>query len=84
MSLARGPEDMVCSARECENPATCAIIWSNPKIHTGRHKTWLACQDHRQFLVDYVGYRGFPVEVISLEELAELAEREGEHRGEAD
>lgn len=70
MALAHGPEDLVCSARECEEPATVAVIWSNPKIHTGRHKTWLSCEAHRQFLVDYVGLRGFPVEVVTLEELA--------------
>ncbi len=63
MSLGRGIEHCVCSARECENPAVFIIEWSNPKIHTGRTKKWLSCEAHRQFLIDYLRYRNFPYEV---------------------
>ena len=63
MALGHGIEHAVCSTRECENPADCLIEWSNPKIHTGRTKKWLACADHRQFLSDYLRYRNFPYEV---------------------
>lgn len=69
MTLARGPRDGVCSARGCEEAATCAVVWSNPKIHHGREKTWLACEEHRSFLLDYVAYRGFPARVVGLGEL---------------
>jgi hypothetical protein len=63
MALGHGIEHAVCSTRECENPAEFLIEWSNPKIHTGRTKKWLACADHRQFLIDYLRYRNFPYEV---------------------
>ena len=42
MALGHGIEHSVCSTRECENPAEFLIEWSNPKIHTGRTKKWLA------------------------------------------
>ena len=73
MALGKGPEADVCSARECSEPAAYAIIWSNPKIHTGRKKTWLSCEGHREFLEQYLGYRSFPLEVITF---AELKQRE--------
>lgn len=67
MSLGRGIEHCVCSARGCETPAVFIIEWSNPKIHTGRTKKWLSCEAHRQFLIDYLKYRNFPYEVRSFD-----------------
>lgn len=29
--------------------AVYAIIWSNPKIHIDRTKTWLSCEEHKDF-----------------------------------
>ena len=69
MVLSKGPRDLICSARECTAPATVGVVWSNPAIHTGREKTWLACDEHREFLVEYVRYRGFPVREVALEDL---------------
>lgn len=60
---------MICSARGCEALATGAILWSNPKIHYGRHKTWLCCDEHKAFLTEYLGYRNFPTEYLPLEDL---------------
>lgn len=68
MALARGPQDFICSARECESPATEVIQWRNPKIHTGRVKTWMACPEHIDFLVQYLDYRSFPWERLSIED----------------
>lgn len=67
MALARGPRDLICSARECEEKATQALIWSNPAIHTGRTKTWLSCAEHVSFLQEYLAYRHFPVKIVPLE-----------------
>lgn len=78
MAIAKGPKDLICSARECEEPAEWAIIWSNPNIHFGRTKTWLACNDHRSFLEDYLGQRSFPTEVIPLEDLADHPSQQSE------
>lgn len=68
MALARGPRDLICSARECEAKAAHALEWSNPNIHTGRTKTWLSCSEHLPQLMNYLTYRSFPVAVSTLDE----------------
>ncbi len=58
-----GPE--TCSARRCQSPATWQLLWNNPKLHTpDRRKVWLACDDHRQSLIDFLGKRGFLQDVV--------------------
>ncbi|WP_430592993.1 hypothetical protein [Humidisolicoccus flavus] len=38
--------------------------WRNPKIHDeSRVKVWAACEEHRDFLYDYLSSRGFPVAI---------------------
>jgi hypothetical protein len=40
------------------------LRWNNPKIHTPEYrKTWLACDDHRQSLGQFLEVRGFLREV---------------------
>lgn len=63
-----GPARMTCSSRGCRQDATWAVVWSNPAIHYGRTKTWLACDDHDDTLSSYLKQRSFPVEVIALDE----------------
>lgn len=64
------PDQMVCSAKGCREPAQHAVVWNNPKLHTAdRRKVWLACDTHRQSLADFVGLRGFLIEVIPVGEL---------------
>ncbi|MEV8371739.1 hypothetical protein AB0P21_03330 [Kribbella sp. NPDC056861] len=54
----------VCSARGCGQPATWSLLWNNPKIHTpDRRKTWLACDQHKVSLSDFLGARSFLREV---------------------
>jgi len=56
--------DIQCSAKGCRASAGWQLFWQNPKIHTGgRRKTWLACDDHRQSLGDFLSARGFLREV---------------------
>ncbi|MGH8881520.1 MAG: hypothetical protein ACRD0P_29910, partial [Stackebrandtia sp.] len=53
-----------CSARGCRDRAVWALEWRNPKIHTAdRVKTWLACDQHRDRLEDFLTRRGFPCRV---------------------
>jgi hypothetical protein len=53
-----------CSARGCSNLATWALRWNNPKIHTpDRRKTWLACDEHKDSLSDFLDRRSFLREV---------------------
>jgi hypothetical protein len=48
-----------CSRAGCNNEASYSLIWSNPKIHTdGRTKTWLACNEHIDYLTEYLESRG--------------------------
>lgn len=61
-------ERRTCSRAGCRLPASAAIEWRNPRIHTGdRVKTWLACEEHTPFLVDFLTARAFPTEVRPLE-----------------
>jgi hypothetical protein len=57
----------VCSARGCTTPAVHELRWNNPKIHdVERRKVWLACEEHRVPLSDFLGARGFLREVAPL------------------
>jgi hypothetical protein len=41
-----------------------SVVWNNPKLHTAdRRKTWLACDEHRQHLADFLDLRGFLIGV---------------------
>jgi hypothetical protein len=52
--------DLVCSAKGCRATAVWALRWNNPKLHDAeRRKTWLACDEHRTSLSDFLGVRGF-------------------------
>ena len=54
----QGPERPRCSRKACRADATWALSWRNPRIHTdGRTKTWLACDEHREWLADYLRVR---------------------------
>jgi hypothetical protein len=42
-----------------------ALEWNNPKLHTPeRRKTWLACDEHRGSLAEFLGARGFLRDVV--------------------
>lgn len=59
-----------CSRAGCQDEASWAIHWRNPKIHTpDRRKTWLACEAHRETLHDFLAARDFPLEVVPVTEL---------------
>ena len=61
-------DTVVCSARDCREPAVWALRWNNPKLHPPeRRKTWTACDQHRESLSDFLGRRGFLREVEPLE-----------------
>jgi hypothetical protein len=56
--------DAVCSAKGCRAPARWALRWNNPKLHVDeRRKTWMACDEHRGTLGDFLAARGFLREV---------------------
>jgi hypothetical protein len=58
-------EPDVCSAKDCREPATHELLWNNPKLHTPeRRKTWLACDDHRESLSQFLAARQFLKDVV--------------------
>ncbi len=67
--LHKGIKDKICSARLCDNKAKYAIVWSNPSIHLNRQKIWLACEQHREFLSNYIAIRNFPYEIKNADEV---------------
>ena len=59
-----GARAQTCSRAGCREPATWRIDWRNPRLHdAARTKTWLACDEHRGFLADFLAARDFPLEV---------------------
>lgn len=60
-------EDALCSAKGCTAAAVHELRWNNPRIHEPeRRKVWLACEEHRVPLSDFLGARGFLREVAPL------------------
>ena len=56
----------VCSARGCTAPATWQLLWNNPKVHTpDRRKVWLACDEHRGSLSQFLEARTFLKDVVA-------------------
>lgn len=54
----------VCSAKRCGQAASWRLLWNNPSLHTpDRRKTWLACDDHREHLSQFLDARRFLREV---------------------
>ncbi len=53
-----------CSRAGCREAAAHQVVWRNPRIHSPeREKIWLACDEHVDFLRDYLAARDFPVTV---------------------
>jgi hypothetical protein len=53
-------QEPTCSAKGCGRPAAWQLLWNNPKLHTpDRRKTWLACEEHRTTLGEFLDARGF-------------------------
>ena len=64
-----------CSRAGCSQAATFNVNWRNPRIHgPERVKVWLACDEHRDYLHDYLHGRDFPVRVTPLAESVDRVE----------
>jgi hypothetical protein len=56
-----------CSRAGCRGAAAWNVNWRNPRLHGAeRVKVWLACDEHRDYLHDYLAARDFPVVVTPL------------------
>ncbi len=59
-----------CSAKSCRADAAYGLLWNNPKLHTpDRRKTWLACEEHRVSLSDFLSMRGFLKDTVPVSQL---------------
>jgi len=68
MSAADDEHAATCSRAGCRAAAHWRIDWRNPRIHAAdRRKTWVACDEHRDFLRDFLAARDFPVTVAPLD-----------------
>jgi hypothetical protein len=66
--------ELVCSAKGCRSTAGWAHLWNNPKLHTpDRRKVWLACDEHRTSLGEFLSIRGFLIETVPADKVPETA-----------
>lgn len=62
-----GTGDVQCSRRGCRAAASWRLLWNNPRIHDAeRRKVWVACDEHREHLADFLRARGFLRDVLPL------------------
>ncbi len=74
-------ETPICSAKLCRAPAAWVLAWNNPKLHTpDRRKTWLACEEHREHLSQFLGIRGFLKDVVPLAQWQAAHQESQEHQ----
>lgn len=62
------PEETQCSRKGCRESARWKVLWNNPKIHEPeRRKVWLACDEHRDWLRDFLQLRGFWKDTVPMD-----------------
>lgn len=60
-------DQQICSAKGCQQTALYTMVWNNPKVHTPeREKTWLACEQHRDWLSSFLEKREFLLRVEDM------------------
>lgn len=68
-------DELVCSARRCRQAPAWGLLWNNPKLHTPhRRKVWLACDEHRGQLEEYLGVRDFLRSTVPVEDLPRVVD----------
>jgi hypothetical protein len=66
-TLGGEPERFTCSRAGCGERASWRVEWRNPKIHTAdRVKVWLACEEHVDYLREFLAARDFPVRAVQI------------------
>jgi hypothetical protein len=64
----QAPERLTCSRAGCLERAVWRVEWRNPKIHAeDRVKVWLACEEHVEYLREFLAARQFPVRVVATD-----------------
>ncbi|WP_104134176.1 MULTISPECIES: hypothetical protein [unclassified Cryobacterium] len=71
IGLGRPLESSTCSRADCRNTGRWRLDWRNPRIHSAdRVKTWLACDEHVEYLREFLAARDFPLTVSALDTFA--------------
>lgn len=67
-------ERLQCSAKRCRADAVRAVLWNNPSLHTPeRCKVWLACEEHLEYLRNFLDLRGFFISDVDVDDIPEEA-----------
>jgi hypothetical protein len=65
-------DNLTCSANRCTAAARWELRWNNPKLHPPeRRKVWLACDEHREHLADFLNRRAFLREIEPIQTAVE-------------
>ncbi|WP_105036955.1 hypothetical protein [Cryobacterium aureum] len=60
-------QSSTCSRADCRDAGRWRLDWRNPRIHSSdRVKTWLACDEHVDYLSEFLAARDFPLVVSPL------------------
>jgi hypothetical protein len=60
-------EPPTCSSKGCRAAAAWELRWNNPRLHEPeRRKVWLACDEHKESLGDFLAARSFLREVVPV------------------
>ena len=57
-------EETICIQRGCQRTAEWTIEWSNPARR--KAKRWLTCSEHKDSLMQFFHYRGYPARLDPL------------------
>lgn len=69
-----------CSRKGCKNQARWQVLWNNPKIHQPeRRKVWVACDEHRNYLADFLSARRFLKDIVPLDDAGDDTDGASEH-----
>lgn len=64
-------DQAVCSAKGCRADGVWVLAWNNPKLHLPeRRKAWVACEDHRDQLSNFLAARNFLRATVPIDEWA--------------
>lgn len=76
----RSDAPLKCSRKGCKADARHVLEWNNPKVHSPeRRKQWLACDEHLEYLSNFLGARMFLKNVAPLAEIDKPAGQPADH-----
>ena len=66
-ATAQEDSTLTCSRKGCKAEASYVLEWNNPKVHSpDRRKQWLTCNEHREYLSEFLNARLFLKNVVPV------------------